>query len=407
MEEPDHEDYLLLDDEGNPVDEAAEASLLMSLDFDVSERDVSHEEWYQDALAAASMIRERSREFFDCGDETEASIVDQPRASMDTDAPADTGRQESEGEPDDIAEGMDEPECTRTSSDLGEMDEWVLEKILRRQTKRRPSRGTREVFYSCKWKWYRNPTWEPRSVLEDEGYAEILEAFDRSLIVRKQRAQTPLHKPTEPRIIKLIPEFVRLVEEKLSEDGLHLNRYAFVKNGVKEGRFVAKWRSHDPSVVPIVLFHGTRLVNMLPIAEKGLIIPGACGVRVANGSAFGVGIYTARDPGYSRSYSSDSRMIFACVGLVGPKVTCSLETPSICVFFDTDAVVPVLLFEYSEGSAEHIAEEVSLKELLVRPAPDDAHAACSSQHRFTKKMLKQAPRRLKDLYMSGVLRAKR
>jgi hypothetical protein len=63
-------------------------------------------------------------------------------------------------------------------------------------------------------------------------------------------------------------------------------------------------------------WHGTREANIDSIFNRGLIIPGHGGVTVRNGSAYGVGIYTATgdNPSLSRAYCDSDKMIL--VGVV-------------------------------------------------------------------------------------------
>lgn len=59
-------------------------------------------------------------------------------------------------------------------------------------------------------------------------------------------------------------------------------------------------------------FHGTKRSNHEPIFQRGLLVPGAAsGVRVANGSAYGVGIYATQPHliHVSRSYCSEPCML--------------------------------------------------------------------------------------------------
>ena len=69
-------------------------------------------------------------------------------------------------------------------------DDWVLERIMDRRTIKSGTKGGSDykdfyddfgekqsgmmaagrIEYMCKWKWYADPTWETREVLEDEGY---------------------------------------------------------------------------------------------------------------------------------------------------------------------------------------------------------------------------------------------
>lgn len=60
-------------------------------------------------------------------------------------------------------------------------------------------------------------------------------------------------------------------------------------------------------------YHGTAAKNIPSISKKGLMVPGHGGVRVVNGSAHGVGIYTARlgKPSLSKGFC-DSDQMFLC-----------------------------------------------------------------------------------------------
>jgi len=69
----------------------------------------------------------------------------------------------------------------------------------------------------------------------------------------------------------------------------------------------------DGEDMPRAAYHGTRSCNIPSISERGLLIPGNNGVRVQNGSAHGVGIYTAKlgSSMLSRGFC-DSNQMFIC-----------------------------------------------------------------------------------------------
>ena len=60
-------------------------------------------------------------------------------------------------------------------------------------------------------------------------------------------------------------------------------------------------------------YHGTKAANIDSISRIGLLMPGKDGHKVANGSAHGVGIYTAKlgSPGLSKNFC-DSCKMFVC-----------------------------------------------------------------------------------------------
>jgi len=62
-----------------------------------------------------------------------------------------------------------------------------------------------------------------------------------------------------------------------------------------------------------ITYHGTKACNISSIQRRGLLVPGHGGVKVANGSAHGVGIYTAQigSSSLSRGFC-DSDKLFVC-----------------------------------------------------------------------------------------------
>lgn len=64
----------------------------------------------------------------------------------------------------------------------------------------------------------------------------------------------------------------------------------------------------------LVTYHGTKAKNIDSISSRGLLVPGTGGVQVANGSAHGKGIYTAKlgSARLSKSFC-DSDTMFLCV----------------------------------------------------------------------------------------------
>jgi len=79
-----------------------------------------------------------------------------------------------------------------------------------------------------------------------------------------------------------------------------------------QARFLSARRELEHTVS--VGYHGTESENIPSIARRGLIIPGRGGVRVANGSAHGLGIYTARlgSARLSKGFASQGSGVFIC-----------------------------------------------------------------------------------------------
>lgn len=65
----------------------------------------------------------------------------------------------------------------------------------------------------------------------------------------------------------------------------------------------------------------------------GLVVPGTKGVRVANGSAYGVGIYLSSEASYSVNYSVGTGRLLVCAALVGDRhKDCSNPVDHMFVF---------------------------------------------------------------------------
>mmetsp|Transcript_64318 Transcript_64318/g.143042 ORF Transcript_64318/g.143042 Transcript_64318/m.143042 type:complete len:516 (+) Transcript_64318:102-1649(+) len=136
-----------------------------------------------------------------------------------------------------------------------------------------------------------------------------------------------------------------------------------------ENRFLGAWKKARPGQLQPAL-HGTHEDNLGSIYARGLLIPGGGnGVKVAHGSAYGVGIYTAyaKDPSLSWSYSrSPSRTILLC-GVLDPRAGRVLSrpdlaagtapgnqvryTPNARIFFREDLVCPLFEASLSSSSA--------------------------------------------------------
>lgn len=93
-------------------------------------------------------------------------------------------------------------------------------------------------------------------------------------------------------------------------------------------------------------FHGTDSKNLGSIYEHGLVIPGeGNSVRVQNGSAHGLGVYTAvvENPHLSWSYARGEKPMLVCGVLDSTCEQTVKHTGSAMVIFDSRRVAP--LFE--------------------------------------------------------------
>jgi len=86
--------------------------------------------------------------------------------------------------------------------------------------------------------------------------------------------------------------------------------------GVKvQERFMeAAQQLSNPDEQLIATYHGTNSDNFQSIQQKGLLVPGHGGVSVANGSAHGVGVYTAKlgSSRLSKNFCQGGDKMFVC-----------------------------------------------------------------------------------------------
>merc|ERR1712007_64847 len=109
-------------------------------------------------------------------------------------------------------------------------------------------------------------------------------------------------------------------------------------------RFVESYRKFPGSIIPVL--HGTNECNKESIFSRGLLIPSAeNGLKVAHGSAHGLGIYAAdlSNPQTAMRYSSD-RHLLVCAMLEGDDASIKRGS-GFSVIFDYCRIAP--LFEVS------------------------------------------------------------
>lgn len=94
-------------------------------------------------------------------------------------------------------------------------------------------------------------------------------------------------------------------------------------------------------------FHGTDPKNIQSIIQNGFFVPGTQkGIDVANGSAYGVGIYSARTPSISLGYCRGGNQMFVCACLMCPEITDTKCAGDIIVQFKKEYIVPVFLVTF-------------------------------------------------------------
>lgn len=425
-ESADSEDsFVLVDDDGIPFENGAEGSAMMAAEYGFDLAVTASDEWYmvnlRDFESTRSALEQAILQLDNADDTPEAAprdggddlgtIVNDTDASMDA------------------ADGF-----SREYSDQTSDEEWVLENILKRRVVKGAA-ATRDDDgnvhptheYLCKWKWYAEPTWESRGAVEELGYVAQLDAFDFERLPAKCVKLNPggNEKKNVARAGLLEEtlggeDFFRRVLRIFANEDMGIISYAPVGNKDLESQFLRKWSQCPAGFTPAILFHGTRAANIPSIVKRGLLVPSACNaVRVENGSAYGVGIYSAKCPSYSRSYARDSDAMFVCVGLVGPQYQTVKEVSNIVVFFDPSLIVPLYLVKFDRertATAERLSSWVHVLHSASvhkdsRPAPTMQLAriavTCPVAERikgFSKRMVKQLPRSIKELYKAGELR---
>lgn len=86
-------------------------------------------------------------------------------------------------------------------------------------------------------------------------------------------------------------------------------------------KFQSKYGVDSKEAKAVLAFHGTGAHNVESIAEKGLIIPGWFnGIKKANGSVYGTGIYCSPSASYAASYASGGK-VFVLAVLLGKTTT--------------------------------------------------------------------------------------
>jgi hypothetical protein len=244
-------------------------------------------------------------------------------------------------------------------------------------------RQRRTWLYLCKWRGYADPTWESRELLINEGYRREVDAFDAVKVgaepapsVRARRWGNRLRESVMPDpsgsaidFDQLFPDAAGYIQamfrnSEWKQPGTHVHRIARVDSSEANRRFAATWEhlSRVAGVVPVIVFHGARRVNVPSIIRRGLQVAG-------NGS---LAIYTTKWADTSAAYSdvragdaSGSKLIFACVGLISRRCRVWEE---LVLFTSAAAVMPVWLVECSNERDELPPRLVSLDQLADREA---------------------------------------
>ena len=116
-------------------------------------------------------------------------------------------------------------------------------------------------------------------------------------------------------------EFERLVNRHLGRSSsVRVTQVDFYDIPELHAQFKAKREEFNfggKGTKTVWVFHGTRVENILPIMTGGFKVGGTDGVAVANGRAFGTGVYTAVGPRTPMGYGKGAKQVILTQALVG------------------------------------------------------------------------------------------
>lgn len=270
---------------------------------------------------------------------------------------------------------------SRTSTGPGDDPAaWVPEEVLSR------CRQHGSTYFLIRWRNYAEPTWEIEEALDDWGCLPLIHRF------LEQRDRAAKKKPPPKFGLKVFdpttywPDFLERICGLWNQSAHYNCKLVRVESVCTMQQAEAFTRLLEETYAnaevnpetgkrfafPAMLFHGTAVHNLQSIITNGLHIPGQGGVRVINGSAYGVGIYTARDAATSTGYVRDCSMMLCCAGLIiNDKNTVIQATNNFVVFFKRDYVVPCFLLTYERtmGPVQARPENVQYHDRLVTDLP--------------------------------------
>lgn len=257
-------------------------------------------------------------------------------------------------------------------------EEWVLERILRRRKAAAVASAAHALDvdcdngraaastlweYRCKWKWYEETTWELHDTLVDMGYLGEVSRYNAehastthphaSEHTTKSKTRAIDDAPSV-RFCEDLPSLFPNIEGHITRQfllhGMAVHNFTTIASRLTTSRLLEEMQ-RNPKLEPVILYHGTPTKCLGGIVTRGLVVPGKLGVTVANGSAHGLGIYTAANPGFSRSYSGSGEFMFVCIGLVGDGNVLTNSTGVIVVFPEERWIAPVWLVKFGPAPA--------------------------------------------------------
>eukprot|EP00747_Dinoflagellata_sp_TGD_P189194 gnl/TRDRNA2_/TRDRNA2_49194_c0_seq1.p1 gnl/TRDRNA2_/TRDRNA2_49194_c0~~gnl/TRDRNA2_/TRDRNA2_49194_c0_seq1.p1 ORF type:complete len:506 (+),score=60.12 gnl/TRDRNA2_/TRDRNA2_49194_c0_seq1:75-1592(+) len=233
------------------------------------------------------------------------------------------------------------------------------------------------TYFLVRWKYTAIPTWETENDLQEEGFGYLLQEFQHQRDAWRLSAPSEKRRPKPTSCFdptKCWPDFKERLYTHFAALGYDLVRIENVCDQWLGRRFDQMWqevKKKDKSNCPLMLFHGTASGNMQSIIRRGLLIPGrTSGIKVANGSAHGVGVYTARSPSLSLGYCRGHTQMLCCAGLTSAQS--KLTASTVCagdavVFFQESLTMPcfLLTFESLNGRPCRPLEAVEYWDTLI------------------------------------------
>ena len=307
--------YVYIDDDGNAIAAEEETSYLMALGIRghgeaaaaSSSGDIPSETTYHEDPARFERERKLAAERL-------RAVLSGAVLEEAEDGSQDEGEPDVSGDEGDDDGGMGGYEYSRECTDE---DDWELERILDRRLLRDKKRdsdykdfyddfGERKTGmlaagrweYLCKWKWYAEPTWETKELLEDEGYILEVRGFDDAATKcvpkavlkwsdlhgalpsdsrRKEGEKTKAAAPVREvffgnhfPLLHLAGSSVQAMASQFNSSGISMISYGSCAKKGAIDRFLERYSELSHTHRPVILYHGTQPANLWSIALSGL-----------------------------------------------------------------------------------------------------------------------------------------
>ncbi|CAK9106987.1 unnamed protein product [Durusdinium trenchii] len=173
-----------------------------------------------------------------------------------------------------------------------------------------------------------------------ESIEKLLKEFQTKVQWKSHRASPSFELLRREFLTKHGPSFCPMLQKALGEVSL----WPTPLNTPVQKTFYSSCCGLDGDLIPT--FHGTRACSLSSIYQNGLVVPGGKNnVKVLHGSAYGVGIYTARvgNPWLSMNYSSGWTGLLVCGVLDNHDAQTVRHAGDAVVVFDERRVAPLFV----------------------------------------------------------------